>query len=84
MTISIQLSEHASAQVEAHMTSHNFASAEAVIVEALARWERNEQQLMSSLRADIQVGLNDIDAGRIGIVDFLEIKRLGRERLSLA
>jgi Arc/MetJ-type ribon-helix-helix transcriptional regulator len=84
MTISIQLSEHASAQVEAHMTSHNFASAEAVIVEALARWERNEQQLMTSLRADIQLGLDDIDAGRTSKVNFAEIKQLGRARLALA
>ena len=84
MTISIQLSERASAQVQAHMTMHNFASAEAVIVEALARWERNEQQLMSVLRSDIQIGLNDIDASRVGKVDFADIKRLGRERLTTA
>lgn len=80
MSISIQLSEHAFAQVEAHMATHNFASAEAVVVEALARWERNEQQLMDQLRSDIQIGIDDFDAGRFGELDFAQIKRQGREK----
>ena len=66
----------------AHTRGYN--SPEEVVREALAEWKArgdDPEVRLARLKAMIQVGLDDVAAGRIVDIDFEEIKARGRRRL---
>jgi antitoxin ParD1/3/4 len=60
--------------------SGRFRSEDEVVSEALRLLQRHEQKL-AALRADLQVGLDEIAAGKVMELDVEDIKRRGRKRL---
>ncbi|MCA9065494.1 MAG: type II toxin-antitoxin system ParD family antitoxin [Planctomycetaceae bacterium] len=67
--------------VAERIASGRFRSEEDALTEALDLLRRREQKL-EALRAEIQIGLDAIEAGRIHPFDAEDIIRRGRERLS--
>lgn len=64
--------------------TRGYTSPEELVREALAEWKARADEpgvRFARLRAAIQVGLDDIAAGRIVDIDFEEIKARGRRRL---
>ena len=67
--------------VAQRVASGRFRSEEDAVTEALDLLRRREQKL-DALRADLQAGLDDIEAGRIHPLDIEDMKRRGMKRLS--
>lgn len=67
--------------VAQRIASGRFRSEEEAVTEGLDLLRRREQKL-DALRAELQVGLDDIEAGRVYPLDIEDIKRRGHERLS--
>ncbi len=67
--------------VSSGIASGRFRSEEEAVREGLDLLRRREQEL-EALRADLQVGLDDLEAGRSFPLDIEDIKRRGRQRLS--
>ncbi len=67
--------------VAQRVASGRFRSEEDAVTEGLDLLRRREQKL-DALRADLQVGLDDIEAGRVFPLDIEDIKRRGLKRLS--
>ena len=63
------------------IASGRFRSEEEAVGEAMDLLRRREQKL-DALRAEIQAGLDDIDAGRVHLLDIEDIKRRGYQRLA--
>ena len=63
------------------VASGRFRSEEEAVCEGLNLLREREQKL-EALRADIRVGLDQLDAGDSGILDVEDIKRRGRQRLA--
>lgn len=63
------------------IASGRFRSEEEAASEAFDLLQRREQKL-DALRAEIQIGLDDIEAGRVFPLDIEDIKRRGYERLA--
>ncbi|MCA9047319.1 MAG: type II toxin-antitoxin system ParD family antitoxin [Planctomycetaceae bacterium] len=63
------------------IASGRFRSEEEAATEAFDLLRRREQKL-DVLRAEIQIGLDDIEAGRVVPLDSEDIKRRGYERLA--
>ncbi|MFO0976091.1 MAG: type II toxin-antitoxin system ParD family antitoxin [Planctomycetaceae bacterium] len=63
------------------IASGRFRSEEEAAAEAFDLLWRREQKL-DALRTDIQVGLDDISAGRVTPLDLNDMKRRGYERLA--
>lgn len=68
-------------RIDAQIESGEFASADAVLREALDTLEKRQRGL-KELRQMIQKADNDIAAGRVGPFDAEQTKRAVRERLS--
>jgi len=67
-----------------HVASGMYGSASEVIREALRLFEAyqaTQTSQLQALRADIQLGLADVEAKRVGALDVDAIKRQGRQRL---
>ena len=62
------------------IASGRFRSEEEAATEAFDLLRQREQKL-DALRAEIQIGLDDIQAGRVSPLDIEDIKRRGYERL---
>lgn len=72
--------------VQSRVESGLYKSSSEVIREALRiLWERERLRTsdMEQLKADLQVGLDQLDAGQSRPVDVEEIKRRGRARLGI-
>ena len=67
--------------VAQRVASGRFRSEEDAVTEGLDLLRRREQKL-DALRADLQVGLDDIEAGRVLPLDIEDMKRRGMKRLS--
>ena len=67
--------------VQDEVASGRFPSAEDVIYEALRRLREHERQL-DELRAELQIGIDQLDRGESVPFDPEDIKRRGRERLA--
>jgi antitoxin ParD1/3/4 len=63
------------------IASGRFRSEEEAATEAFDLLRRREQKL-DALRAEIQIGLDEIDAGRVFPLDIEDIKLRGYERLA--
>ena len=71
-------------RVRAHVASGMYGSASEVIREALrlfGSYQAMQASQLQALRADIQRGLADVKANRVGALDVDAIKRQGRQRL---
>lgn len=67
--------------VAQRIASGRFRSEEEAASEAFDLLQRREQRL-DALRTEIQIGLDDIEAGRVFTLDIEDIKRRGYERLA--
>jgi len=71
--------------VKGAVTGGDYASTSEVIRAALRDWKLKrslQHEALASLRADVQLGLDDIAAGRVVDFDVDSIIRRGRERLA--
>ncbi len=69
-------------QFVAHgIASGRFRSEEDAAAEAFDLLRRREQKL-DALRAEVQIGIDDIEAGRVFPLDIEDIKRRGYQRLA--
>lgn len=81
--LTITLPEEVAATVHRAVAGGGYASSSDVVREALAEWaaKRAEQAAaFASLKADIAVGLADIEAGRVVDFDIERIIEAGRRR----
>ena len=63
------------------VASGRFRTEEEAVCEGLNLLREREQKL-EALRADIKVGLDQLDSGDVGILDVEDVKRRGRQRLA--
>lgn len=63
------------------VASGRFRTEEEAVCEGLSLLREREQKL-EALRADIKVGLDQLDSGDVGILDVEDVKRRGRQRLA--
>lgn len=78
--MSVTIPQEYAAFIRDSVASGRFGSEDEVVFEALRLLQRHEQKL-AALRADIQVGLDDLDAGDASELDVEDIIRRGLERL---
>ena len=86
--MNIYLGEHFDTFVRAQVATGRYANASEVIREALRRYEDDESKL-AHLRALVQEGVDDVEAGRVIHVNdnrafFEEIRRETRDRVGKA
>ena len=78
--MSLTIPHEYAAFIRDSVASGRFGSEDEVVFEALRLLQRHEQKL-AALRAEIQVGLDDLDAGDASELDVEDIIRRGRERM---
>lgn len=79
--MNIELTSHAQSVLQRHLSSGGYASPADLIEHALDLLDAQEPT-MESLKAKIQAGLDDVAAGRVGLLDIEDIKRRGRASLA--
>ena len=79
--MNVRLTPHAQAVLQRHLATNRASSAEELVEYALDLLDAPEPTL-DSLMAKLQVGLDDIAAGRVAPLDIEETFRRGRERLT--
>lgn len=85
MSLNVSLPEELEKKVRAHVASGMYGSASEVIREALRVFEAYQSVRIStleSLKADVEHGLQDQKAGRVGELDVDAIKAEGRKVLA--
>lgn len=81
MTLNVSLPIELEARVREHVASGLYGSASEVIREALRLFEAYQsvqQSSIAALRADIELGMADVRAGRVEKMDMAAIKAKGR------
>lgn len=81
MALNVSLPKELEARVREHVASGLYSSASEVIREALRLFENYQsvqQTRLAALRADINQGFADVEAGRVSPVDMADIKAEGR------
>jgi antitoxin ParD1/3/4 len=81
MAINVSLPKELEDRVREHVASGLYGSASEVIREALRLFETYhsvQQTRLAALKADIDQGFADIEAGRVSPVNMVEIKTEGR------
>jgi antitoxin ParD1/3/4 len=81
MTLNVSLPMELEARVREHVASGLYGSASEVVREALRLFEAYQsvqQSSLAALKADIDQGLIDIEAGRVSKMDMAAIKAQGR------
>ena len=84
MSLNVSLPVELENRVREHVASGMYGSASEVIREALRLFEAYQATQtiqLQALRDDIQLGLADVKAKRVGALDVDTIKRQGRQRL---
>ena len=84
MSLNVSLPVELENRVREHVASGMFGSASEVIREALRLFEAyqaTQTSQLQALKADINLGLADVKAKRVGTLDVDAIKRQGRQRL---
>jgi antitoxin ParD1/3/4 len=84
MSLNISLPIELEKRVREHVQSGMYGSASEVVREALRIhevWLQNRTERLQSLKADIQMGLDDLNAGRSTRFDAEEIKQAARKTL---
>ena len=87
MSLNVSLPVELENRVREHVASGMYGSASEVIREALRLFEAyqaTQTSQLQALRADIQLGLADVNAKRVGPLDVDAIKQQGRQRLQQA
>ena len=87
MSLNVSLPAELENRVREHVASGMYGSASEVIREALRLFEAyqaTQNSQLQALRADIQLGLADVKAKRVGALDVDDIKKQGRQRLKQA
>jgi antitoxin ParD1/3/4 len=87
VSLNVSLPVELENRVREHVASGMYGSASEVIREALRLFEAyqaTQTSQLQALRADIQLGLADVKAKRVGALDVDAIKRQGRQRLKQA
>jgi len=87
MSLNVSLPVELEKRVREHVASGMYGSASEVIREALRLFETyqaTQTSQLHALRDDIQLGLADVKAKRVGALDVDLIKRQGRQRLKQA
>lgn len=82
--LTITLPSEMAASVKEAVDGGDYASASEVIREALRAWKIRravQMQELAALRADLQKGLDDLEAGRTEPFDPEDIIRRGKQRL---
>lgn len=80
ITLTVELAEEVKGAIEAG----DYASSSEIVREALRDWRHKrsmQERQLGELRADIQKGFDDIDAGRVRKFDAGSIIEEGRKRL---
>ena len=83
MSLNVSLPVELENRVRAHVASGMYCSASEVIREALRLFEAyqaTQTSQLQALKADIQLGLADVKANRVGALDVDAIKRQGNQR----
>ena len=83
MSLNVSLPVELENRVRAHVASGMYGSASDVIREALRLFEAyqaTQTSQLQALKADIQLGLADVKANRVGALDVDAIKRQGNQR----
>jgi antitoxin ParD1/3/4 len=81
--MNVSLTPQLESFVRSKVESGRYGSSSEVVREGLRLLEERDALLrdkLTTLRADIQAGLDDVDRGDVKPVDFDEIKRRGRQR----
>jgi antitoxin ParD1/3/4 len=81
MALNVSLPKELEARVREHVASGLYGSASEVIREALRLFETYQsvqQTRLAALKADIDQGFADVEAGRVSPVDIADIKAEGR------
>lgn len=84
MSLNVSLPAELEHRVREHVASGMYGSASEVIREALRLFEAYQavqSASLASLKADIALGMADVQAGRVGAVDMSAIKARGRAAL---
>ncbi len=84
MSINVSLPSELEARVRQRVESGMYGSASEVIREALRLFEAYEQvktAKLDSLRQDIAAGLKDVKNGQVKEIDFVSLKKQGRQIL---
>ena len=85
MSLNVSLPPELENRVRQHVESGLYSSASEVIREALRLFEAYQgvrAASLTSLKADIAAGMDDIEAGRVRTLDAEDLKRRGREVLA--
>ncbi len=85
MSLNVSLPVELENRVREHVASGLYGSASEVIREALRLFEAYQAvqaSTLSALRADVAVGIADVKAGRVGVVDMNAIKKRARTTLN--
>ena len=83
MSLNVSLPVELENRVRAHVASGMYGSASEVIREAIRLFEAyqaTQTSQLQALKADIQLGLADVKANRVGALDVDAIKRQGNQR----
>jgi antitoxin ParD1/3/4 len=83
--IAIDLPADLATAIERAVEGGDYASTSEVVREALQDWHArrmHRSEAMAALKSDIDIGLADVAAGRIGAFDADRIIDLGRQRLA--
>ena len=83
--ITITLTADMAEAVRGAVSAGEYASSSEIIREALRDWRRKrtlQQQELAALRADVQKGVADVEAGRVKDFDPERIIKQGEERLA--
>lgn len=83
MTLNISLPVEMEARVREHVASGLYGSASEVVREALRLFEAYQSVKTSTLvalKADLETGMADLQAGRVAPMDMATIKAQGRAR----
>lgn len=83
--LTITLTADMAEAVRGAVSAGDYASSSEIVREALRDWRRKralQQQELETLRADVQKGIADFEAGRVKDFDPQRIIRQGEERLA--
>lgn len=83
--LTITLTAEMAQAVKGAVTAGEYASSSEIVREALRDWRHKralQQRDRNALRADIQAGLDDAEAGRVRDFDAERIVQKGRSRLA--
>ena len=83
--MTITLTPEMARTVKSAVATGDYASSSEIVREALRHWRRQREiqaQELEALRAEVQVGMRDLEQGRIRNFDTDRITHKGRQRLN--